>query len=80
MNNTKNELLIKVLRPGTAYAVIPTYASAGSAGLDLRTDRDIIFNRHEEVIIHTGIAVAIPEGYCGMIVPRSGLVLNTVLI
>lgn len=56
-------------------AIIPTYATELSAGVDLynlpsaRTE----ILPHETVLIHTGIALEIPEGYCGLIFARSGL-------
>ena len=63
---------IKKLDP---KASAPVYESAGSAGADLysRTDGDIVILPGETVIIHTGIALEIPEGYVGLIYARSGL-------
>ena len=61
-------------------AVIPKYATDGSAGLDL------VFTPAEDKVIHiepgirgvfeTGLAVAIPYSHCGVIMPRSGLAVN----
>ena len=54
---------------------IPTYGSEGSAGMDLYaamlTSVELSFG--ERILISTGVKVAIPEGYCGMITSRSGL-------
>ena len=56
-------------------AVLPVYASEGSAGADLTSaeERDITINSGETVFIGTGIAVEIPRGYVGLVYARSGL-------
>ena len=55
-------------------AIIPTYGTEFSAGADLyNLDQPITIDPHKTVIVHTGIAVEIPEGYCGLIFARSGL-------
>lgn len=54
----------------------PSYASEGSAGLDLRAaiDEPLLIRPGETVLIKTGIAVYIGDpGYAAMILPRSGL-------
>ncbi len=50
--------------------VIPTYAKPGDAGMDL-TATDLVIGRYGEFVYHTGIAMEIPEGYVGLIFPRS---------
>lgn len=55
---------------------LPTYAHEGDAGLDLRSSVDVTIKPTERVAIPTGIAVAIPAGYAGFVLPRSGLALN----
>ena len=55
-------------------AVIPTYGTEFSAGADLyNMDTPVAIDPHKTVLIHTGIALEIPEGYCGLIFARSGL-------
>lgn len=54
-------------------AVIPERAYAGDAGLDLVSCEHAELAPGERAMIGTGIAVAIPEGYAGLVVPRSGL-------
>ena len=56
-------------------AVLPTYGSAFSAGADLYAvaDEDIVILPNETKLIHTGLALEIPEGYAGLIYARSGL-------
>lgn len=75
------ELPIQTLRPG---AVLPRYATSGSAGLDLCAclDAPLTLERHAAgsaqnrwncVKVPTGLAMAIPEGHVGLIFARSGL-------
>ena len=56
-------------------AIIPTYGTEYSAGADLYNlpENTVIIKPHETVLIKTGIAAEIPEGYCGLIFARSGL-------
>ncbi len=54
-------------------AVLPTQAYAGDAGLDLAAAEGITIGPGERVVVGTGLAVAIPDGYTGLVVPRSGL-------
>lgn len=52
-------------------AVIPSYAKAGDAGMDL-TAVDVVYKEDIDCYeYHTGIAVEIPKGYVGLIFPRS---------
>ncbi len=63
---------IKKVREG---AVIPRYGSEYAAGADLYacTDGEVIIAAGETKVIPTGIALAIPVGYAGLIYARSGL-------
>lgn len=54
-------------------AIIPTKGSAMAAGVDLYALDDATVAAGETVLVHTGIALAIPEGYAGFIYARSGL-------
>ncbi len=56
-------------------AVVPTYGSASAAGADLYAlaGEDIVIPPHKTVMIHTGLAMELPEGYCGLIFARSGI-------
>ena len=67
------ELKIKKLHP---KAILPTYGSAGAAGADLYALPEgdpIVIAPGETVMIHTGLSMAIPEGYGGLNFARSGL-------
>ena len=66
-------LPVKKLHP---KAILPTYGSAGAAGADLYALPEgdpITVNPGETVMIHTGLSMAIPEGYVGLNFARSGL-------
>jgi dUTP diphosphatase len=51
----------------------PEYAHPGDAGVDLRSTTDLTLKPGERAVIPTGVAVAIPEGFAGLVQPRSGL-------
>ena len=52
---------------------LPRYQHAGDAALDLPSRVDYVLEPGERAMIPTGIAVAIPQGYAGFVLPRSGL-------
>ena len=52
---------------------LPAYAYEGDAGLDLRSAEDAVLKPFERKAVSCGIAVAIPQGYAGFVLPRSGL-------
>jgi dUTP pyrophosphatase len=54
-------------------AVLPTRAHPGDAGLDLRSAVDVEVAPGERALVPTGVAVAIPDGHAGLVLPRSGL-------
>lgn len=54
-------------------ARIPEYAHEGDAGVDLRSSEALVLKPFERALVSTGIAVAIPDGYAGFVIPRSGL-------
>ena len=64
------KLLVKKLDPG---AIIPTKANRSDAGYDLYALNGTIIDKHTHKLIKTGISMAIPEGYVGLIWPRSGM-------
>ena len=61
---------IKIL---SSDATIPTYGSEFSAGADLYSIEAVTIPAHKTVLVHTGIAMQIPDGYVGLIYARSGL-------
>ncbi len=64
------ELPVRRLR---AEGELPAAAYPGDAGLDLRSAVDIEVLPGERAMVPTGVAVAIPDGYAGLVLPRSGL-------
>ena len=51
----------------------PAYAKPGDAGSDLRSRIDFELEPGERALVPTGVAIALPEGYVGLVHPRSGL-------
>nr|AIA14213.1 dUTP diphosphatase [uncultured bacterium] len=64
------QLKIKMLDEGLQP---PRYQHPGDAGLDLPSRIECVLNPGERAMIPTGVAVAIPDGYCGFVMIRSGL-------
>lgn len=55
---------------------LPAYAYEGDAGLDLRANESVDIAPFERVLIPTGLAISIPDGYAGFVQPRSGMALK----
>ena len=55
---------------------LPSYAYEGDAGLDLRANETVTIAPFERVLIPTGLAIGLPDGYAGFVQPRSGLALK----
>jgi len=64
------ELPFKRVRPGSE---LPSAHHEGDAGLDLRSAIDATVMPGERVMVPSGVAVAIPNGHAGLVLPRSGL-------
>lgn len=67
------EILLKRLDRGLPA---PTRAHPGDAGVDLFAAEGASIAPHQRHLMPTGLAVAIPEGYAGLVTPRSGLAVN----
>lgn len=52
---------------------LPSYAHDGDAGADLCTTIDVTLAPGERVLVPTGIAIALPDGFVALVHPRSGL-------
>jgi dUTP pyrophosphatase len=65
-----SELPFKRLDPD---AILPEPAHPGDAGFDLRSALDVEVGPGERALVPTGLAVAIPQGHAGLVLPRSGL-------
>ena len=66
-------ILFRRLRP---EAQKPERAHAGDAGYDLRSVDEASLPPGGRALIRTGISLAIPEGYAGLVLPRSGLAMR----
>ena len=56
---------------------VPAYARPGDAGADLVARQDaVLAARGGRALVPTGVAVAIPDGFAGLVLPRSGLALR----
>jgi dUTP pyrophosphatase len=51
----------------------PSYARPGDAGADLRTREDVVLQPGQRRVVPTGVAIALPDGFVGLVHPRSGL-------
>jgi dUTP pyrophosphatase len=52
---------------------LPAYAHPGDAGADLMAAADVEIPPGGRTLVPTGVAIALPEGYVGLVHPRSGL-------
>ncbi len=66
------------LRMISKSGVIPTYATEGASGMDLRayTEEPIVLQPMERMLVPTGLYVEIPQGYEGQVRARSGLAIK----
>jgi dUTP pyrophosphatase len=64
------DLPFRRLRPG---ARLPSSQHEGDAGLDLAAAEGATVKPGERAMVPTGVAVAIPDGHAGLVLPRSGL-------
>ena len=69
-DETTPQVRFKKLHPD---AKIPVRATDGAAGFDLHSTKRIDVPAGQRMLLPTGIACAIPEGWCGQVWPRSGL-------
>jgi len=61
-------------------AIIPTYGTSGSTCVDLYVIEDYYFKPQDVRLLHTGIALEIPEGYEALIRPRGSSIKTQLLI
>jgi dUTP pyrophosphatase len=65
--------MIQLLHPD---AQPPARTRPGDAAYDLRTVADVVLAPGERALVPTGVAVAIPPGVAGLVLPRSGLAIE----
>ncbi len=69
------EVLLRLLDGDESLA--PTYAHPGDAGADLHAAEDVLLAPLQRVLVPTGVAIALPAGYVGLVHPRSGLAVRS---
>jgi dUTP pyrophosphatase len=56
---------------------LPRYARVSDAGLDLHAAERVVIEPGARALVGTGLAIAIPPGFAGLVLPRSGLALRS---
>jgi dUTP pyrophosphatase len=69
-DGTTVDVLIRLLDDAVP---VPSYAHPGDAGADLVTTVDVEIPPQGRVVVPTGVAIALPDGYAAFVHPRSGL-------
>lgn len=75
MRNRQTIVRVAISRLDTDLP-LPAYARPGDAGLDLCAADGVTVEPGARVLVRTGIALAIPDGFAALILPRSGLALR----
>lgn len=57
-------------------ATIPKRTRLGDAAFDISSIEDVLIKPNSKHLTHTGIAIEIEDGYCGLVLPRSGNAVN----
>ena len=70
MSESRVDIALRMLDPELP---VPSYAHEGDAGADLCAREDVTLAPGERVLVATGVSLALPLGYVGLIHPRSGL-------
>jgi dUTP pyrophosphatase len=71
-HDLEHDLDIAVVRLDAGLP-LPAYAHPGDAGADLHTAVDVTLAAGERALVPTGLSIALPDGYVGLVHPRSGL-------
>lgn len=70
----QTEVLVRAVQPGQPEELTQLqYAHAGDAGADLKAAEPVELKPFERALVPTGVAIALPAGYVGLVHPRSGL-------
>ncbi|MBV1780318.1 dUTP diphosphatase [Paeniglutamicibacter sp. ABSL32-1] len=70
MSESRVDIALKMLDPDLP---VPSYAHEGDAGADLCAREDVTLAPGQRALVPTGVSLALPLGYVGLIHPRSGL-------
>ena len=78
MTDNTMTIPVRIKRVRGGAAPLPHYMTSHAAGMDLSAElaADVILRPGERVLVPTGIAIALPEGYEAQVRPRSGLALK----
>ena len=77
MTTREKRITVTIKRDAAASGIpLPSYATAGSAGMDLRASEAAELKPGERKAVGTGLHMQIPEGCEGQLRPRSGLALK----
>jgi dUTP pyrophosphatase len=60
----------------TDSAIIPKRSRIGDAAFDISSSEDVLLKANSKHLTHTSIAIEIEDGYCGLVLPRSGNAVN----
>lgn len=76
--NTDLTINIKRISSGFDDVELPHYATAGSAGMDIRAavNDEVILKGGKTILVPTNISVELPEGFEIQVRPRSGMAIN----
>jgi len=70
-----NPLVLRIVKIH-ADAIVPHYAHPGDAGMDVYSIEDVRLAPGARALVHTGLTLAVPEGYEAQVRPKSGLALQ----
>src|SRR3954465_15769828 len=73
MGTMENKTVPVALRRLDPDLPLPGYAHPGDAGADLVAADDVELPPGARALVRTGVAIALPDGYVGLVHPRSGL-------
>lgn len=63
--------------PSDAMYQLPRFAHHGDAGADLTASEAVVLEPGDRALVPTGMAMAIPVGFAGLVMPRSGLAIRS---
>ena len=69
-----NKITVKVINK--SYNKLPEYGTLFSAGMDIRSNENIVLRAGTRLLVKSGLFIQLPDGYEAQIRPRSGLALK----
>jgi dUTP pyrophosphatase len=75
--SSTGEVVVRFKRvAGGEDVELPSYKTAGAAGMDVRANEERVLNPGETALVATGFSMAVPSGYEAQMRPRSGLAIK----